>query len=264
MAAIKMQRLLYILLVCQSALGGRLVSTSPQITELLFQLGLGSQTVGTMDGSVYPAEAAKLPSIGQLFSPSLEKTLSLRPSLILLDTHNLNPTFAAAISALKLPSFTWDTLSPESVLRDARRLCQLLETPVPKQVLQWETCLESLRTTTTQIPKLKWLGYAWIDPPILLGRTSFLSRLMEYLGFENAVGPELNSPYLPVTKEWLMVQQVKEVFYLRHASETRQTPLVGAIALDADLFARASLTPLQNLKLLRPDLVLPRSCHAGN
>lgn len=271
MAAVKMLRLLFILFISHSAQAARLIATSPQTTELVFQMGWGELLVGAMEGSLYPAEAARLPTIGRLFRPSLEKTLSLRPTLVILDTHNINPTFAASLAALNVPSFTWDTLSPESLLSEARRLAVILKTRVPTEVLKWENCLANLATTAASRRKTRYLGFVWMDPPILLGQTSFLSRLLAHLGFENAVSADLKSPYVPVTQEWLLVQKIDKLLYLQHSSEAREKlekpfsqwwPKGSAprTPLDAGLFARASLTPLRNLALFPLEFPLPKGC----
>ena len=60
----------------------RLVSFGPNITEILFALGLGEKVVGVTDFCDYP-EAAKLkPKVGDAFNPSLERIVGLEPDLV--------------------------------------------------------------------------------------------------------------------------------------------------------------------------------------
>ncbi|MDT4761588.1 ABC transporter substrate-binding protein [Sphaerochaeta sp. PS] len=59
----------------------RIVSLSPNVTETLFALGAGDLLAGRTDYCNYPQEAEKLPSIGTLYNPSLEKLISLQPDL---------------------------------------------------------------------------------------------------------------------------------------------------------------------------------------
>src|SRR5690606_14748422 len=70
--------------ICLPASALRIVTTSPQTTELVFQLGLGDHIVGVSAGSHYPDAAKNLPTIGELFAPSLEKTVALRPDCVVL------------------------------------------------------------------------------------------------------------------------------------------------------------------------------------
>src|SRR5690606_15080429 len=102
------------------------------------------------------------------------------------------------------------------------------------------------------------VGFVWIDPPVLLGQTSFLSRLLEKLGYQNALGGRLHAPYLPITEEWLVQARADTVVFLTMP----EGPVALAqekfrrwwpnghgetLLLNADAFARASLTPFENL-----------------
>jgi iron complex transport system substrate-binding protein len=63
----------------------RIVSVSPNVTEMLYGIGAFSQVVGITDYCTYPPEASKLPSIGGWHNPSLEKLASLQPDLVISD-----------------------------------------------------------------------------------------------------------------------------------------------------------------------------------
>jgi len=61
----------------------RIVSLAPNVTEILFALGLGDRIVGVTRYCDYPAEALRKEKIGGLVDPNLEKIQSLRPDLII-------------------------------------------------------------------------------------------------------------------------------------------------------------------------------------
>jgi iron complex transport system substrate-binding protein len=60
----------------------RIVSLIPAVTEMLFAIGAGSQVVAVSSFDTYPPEAKKLPHVGALIDPDLEKILSLHPDLV--------------------------------------------------------------------------------------------------------------------------------------------------------------------------------------
>jgi iron complex transport system substrate-binding protein len=60
----------------------RIVSLAPNITEILFALGLGDRIVGVTRYCDYPAEALEKEKIGGMVDPNLEKIESLRPDLV--------------------------------------------------------------------------------------------------------------------------------------------------------------------------------------
>jgi iron complex transport system substrate-binding protein len=60
----------------------RIISLAPNITEILFALGLGDRVVGVTRYCDYPPEALEKEKIGGMVDPNLEKIQSLRPDLI--------------------------------------------------------------------------------------------------------------------------------------------------------------------------------------
>jgi len=63
----------------------RIVSLSPNVTEMLFGIGALDQVVGISDYCTYPADVNRLPSVGGWHNPNLEKLTALRPDLVIVD-----------------------------------------------------------------------------------------------------------------------------------------------------------------------------------
>jgi len=60
-----------------------IVSVSPAVTEILFELGCGDKLIGRTDFCTYPAQATKITSIGGINNSNLEKIIALRPDLVI-------------------------------------------------------------------------------------------------------------------------------------------------------------------------------------
>lgn len=60
----------------------RVVSMAPNITEMLFAIGLDDEIVGVTDFCDYPEAAKEKTKIGGYFNPNIEAILSLAPDLI--------------------------------------------------------------------------------------------------------------------------------------------------------------------------------------
>ena len=85
----------------------RIVSMAPNITEILFALGLGPHVVGVTRFCDYPPEARALPRIGGLVDPNVEIIQSLAPDLVI--AFRGNPLRVIdRLSSLKLPAFVLD------------------------------------------------------------------------------------------------------------------------------------------------------------
>src|SRR3989339_787033 len=66
----------------------RIIALSPAINETLYALGAGDQIVANTEYCNYPAEAKNKPKVGGYFSPSVEKILSLNPTMVILQENN--------------------------------------------------------------------------------------------------------------------------------------------------------------------------------
>ena len=85
----------------------RIVSMAPNITEILFALGLGVRVAGVTRFCDYPPEAARLPRIGGLVDPNVEIVRSLDPDLVI--AFRGNPLrLVDRIRRLGLPVFVLD------------------------------------------------------------------------------------------------------------------------------------------------------------
>ena len=62
----------------------RVVSLVPNVTEMLFAVGAGSQVVGVSSYDDFPPDTKALPRVGALLDPDTERILSLRPDLVVV------------------------------------------------------------------------------------------------------------------------------------------------------------------------------------
>lgn len=83
----------------------RIVCVVPAVTEMLFAVGAGPQVVGVSSFERYPAEALKLPRVGALLDPDVERIISLQPDLVVVygNQHDLRAQLARA----RIPVFPY-------------------------------------------------------------------------------------------------------------------------------------------------------------
>ncbi len=67
----------------------RIIPLAPSINEVLFALGKGDKIVGNTTYATYPKESQDIEKVGGYFSVSLEKIVSLKPTLVLMQKNNL-------------------------------------------------------------------------------------------------------------------------------------------------------------------------------
>jgi len=86
----------------------RIVSLAPNITEILFSLGLADKVVGVTRYCDYPPQVLEKEKIGGLVDPNLEKIQALRPDLIVAFRGNPLRLLKKMVR-LHLPVFVLDT-----------------------------------------------------------------------------------------------------------------------------------------------------------
>lgn len=60
----------------------RIISLVPALTEMLFAIGAGPQVVAVSSFDTHPPEVKRLPRVGALLDPDVERVLSLAPDLV--------------------------------------------------------------------------------------------------------------------------------------------------------------------------------------
>jgi iron complex transport system substrate-binding protein len=83
----------------------RIVSLAPHATESLFAAGAGAQVVGTVKHADHPAEALKVPRVGDSGMIDLERIVSLRPDLLVVWLHGNSERHLEALRKLGIPMY---------------------------------------------------------------------------------------------------------------------------------------------------------------
>ncbi len=89
----------------------RVVALSPSINEIVFALGVGDKVVGNTTYCDFPKESAKIAKVGGYFNPSLEKILSLNPTLVIMQQNSYKLSQQLQQLGIKTKIVNIDTLS---------------------------------------------------------------------------------------------------------------------------------------------------------
>ena len=164
----------------------RVVSLIPAATELLFAIGAGSSVVGRTQYCDYPPAAQAVANLGDGIKPSIEAVLAQRPDLVVLYNSGQNAAVAGRLGDLGIPHLRINTDALSDVPRVSRLLGLLTghSRGADSVVAVFDTALAHASVTPdTRRPKV--LLLVWEQPPMTIGRGSFLSELIERAGGEN-------------------------------------------------------------------------------
>ncbi len=186
----------------------RLISLKPNLTEILFALGVGDHVVGVTTYCKHPPEALKISKIGGYSNPSLEKILLLKPDLVVMIPDSTSPQLEASIRKAGIATLVLKTNSLEDVYESIEKLGEKIQKGERAQKLVREMkhnmcvssresasggdvaisrvnsgdCFASLAMTKKGILVIQ------RSPLIVVGSGTFLSDLLKFAGIENIAG----------------------------------------------------------------------------
>ncbi len=173
----------------------RIVSLVPAATELLFALGAGDRLVGRTRYGVHPPAAREVPSVGQGLRPSLELVAERRPDLVLVFAGPETRGTAERIEALGAAALGLELNSFEDLERNVRRLGRLTgREEAARRLLDRIDCqLRRVAEAVEGGPRPRVYYEVWSDPPVTVGRGSYLDSLLRVAGARNVFG-DLEAP----------------------------------------------------------------------
>ena len=98
----------------------RIVSVVPSLTEMLYAIGAGPQVVGVSSYDEFPPEATRLPRVGALLDPDVERILALRPDLVL--AYGSQTTLEAQMARSGIKVFSYRHGGVDGILQGLRAL----------------------------------------------------------------------------------------------------------------------------------------------
>lgn len=230
----KVSTLLVVLLWAVAAFAAppqRIISVSPDPTEILYGLGVFDNVVGVSDFCTYPPAVNHLPRVGGWVSPSLERIVGLKPDLVVL-TASQSSLFGQHLQQLGIP-----TLSvPTRTIADAYTSMKLIGEAVGKDreaqqlIDHTRASLEAIRKRTQNAPRPSVLIAVERSPGSLRDLYiatpgSYLAELVELAG-GHVVGVPTKIGYSKISKESLITLNPDIVIEMKMT--TQQSSLAQA------------------------------------
>jgi iron complex transport system substrate-binding protein len=98
----------------------RIVSLVPAITEMLFAIGAGPQVVAVSSFDEFPPQVSRLPKVGALLDPDVERILALRPDLVI--TYGSQSQLESQLARAGIDAFSYRHGGIATVLETLRDL----------------------------------------------------------------------------------------------------------------------------------------------
>lgn len=171
----------------------RIVSLAPNLTEILFALGLDEKIVAVSSNSDYPPQAANKNKVGTFWQPNTEAIIASRPDLVITLWFEQQRAVADSLNRLGYQVLTLKIEKIEELLTAIQRIgavtgCKQRADELVKNITNQLSRLQSRFSSTNKV-KVLWVIEA--ENLCVAGRNTFINELIEMVGGENAIGPTI-------------------------------------------------------------------------
>lgn len=182
----------------------RIVSLAPNITEILFELGLEKQIVAVARDSDYPLEAETKKKVGTFWQPNVEAVLALKPDLVITLAFEQQRAAAETLRRLGYPVLTLNIKRISDLYEAIEKIGYATgtEDKASELMQQIRTELDEYNSTYSGRKKIKILWVIQNEPLRAAGRNTFLNEMIELAGGENVIGSTLQQ-YPAISSEEL-------------------------------------------------------------
>ena len=103
----------------------RIISLAPNLTEMLFALGLGNRIIGVTSYCDFPPAAKTKESVGNTLQPNLERIIALKPDLVLVTTSSQLEKLTRQLDQLQIPVYATNPHTVREMLTSIKHLGEI-------------------------------------------------------------------------------------------------------------------------------------------
>jgi iron complex transport system substrate-binding protein len=229
----------------------RIVSLAPDLTEIVFELGLADKVVAVSNDSDYPPAAREKNKTGSFWQPDIESIIAVKPDLVIALWFEQQKSVADSLNRLGIKTLTiqleridhlYNAISEIGIAtgyqKQAKELCDKIRNQINNIR---EKCSSSSR------PKVLWVVQQ--EPLRVVGRDTFLNEVIEIAGGENCIGSTLFK-YPQIDSEQLLINKPEIIIH-----STMGTKDIAAQQKAAEIFwsQKAVLPAVKNKKIFVVD-----------
>jgi len=162
----------------------RIVSMAPNLTEILFILGLQEEIVGVTDFCDYPDAALTKQRIGGYVNPSIEKIVSLKPDLILGIKEGNRRDTVQRLSDLGFPVYVVDPAGFDGIIKTIDHIGEVVRRREKSAeiIRKMTKKKEAVVRLTQSLPRPKVFFQIGFSPIVTVGKGSLGDDLIRLAG----------------------------------------------------------------------------------
>ena len=182
----------------------KIVSLSPAVTEMIYQLGAENQLVGRSRVCDYPKQVSSLPIAGDLGTPDIERISKLRADVVISDVNNP----AANWEQLRKMGVQIILLRSDSISRYRENIFSIgrvvgKEKNAEQEWNRFDGKMQILKNDSAKVKKVSAAVFLGINPLVSCNDETFIGELLELAGVDNISG-KVKKKYFIISPEFIL------------------------------------------------------------
>jgi iron complex transport system substrate-binding protein len=203
----------------------RIISLVPSTTEMLFVMGAGARVAGVSNYDQFPPEVARLPKVGGLLDPNVERLLSLKPDLVIV--YDTQTDLKRQLERARIPIFGYAHRGLPDITQTMRALGERIgmKAAADAAAARIEQQLAAIRARVAGRPRPKTLLIFGREPGTLRhidasGGYGFLHDILELAGGADVLG-DLNKQLVEMSTEMILSRAPEVILELHYGDSLK-------------------------------------------
>ena len=207
----------------------RIVSLIPAVTEMIFAMGAGDRVVGVSAYDRYPSQVDRLPRVGALLDPNVERIFSLKPDLVIV--YDTQEDLKQRLDRAAIPFYRYEHRALPDIAATMRSVGARIGAGERANQLatRMEADLDAIRRMVSGQPRFKTLLVFGRDPGSLRnvyasGGYGFLHDMLEVAGGDN-VFADTKQQSVQASTEMILARRPEVIVELHSGDGLKSTDL---------------------------------------
>jgi len=165
----------------------RIITLAPNLTEMIYDLGLENKLVGNTLYCDYPEAAKKIEKVGNLLTVNFEKIVTLKPDLVLITVEGNTKETYDKFRQLGIKIFVSNPRNYEGIKKtyfDFGKIFQI-EERANNKIAKWDSTVAKISSSAKNFPQKSAMFVIDLKPLMLAGKNTFLNEFLQMCGLKN-------------------------------------------------------------------------------
>jgi len=211
----------------------RIVSLIPAVTEMIYAMGDGSRVAAVSSYDHFPADVDRLPRVGGLLDPSVERILAIKPDLVIV--YATQKELIERLDRAGIPYFSYQHRALADIMTTIRAVGARIGSAARGEAVaaEMDRALAAIRARTADLPHPATLLVFERDPGSLRnvyasGGYGFLHDMLEIAGGRNVFG-SMKQQAVQASTEMLLTSKAEVIVELRYGDSLKNTDIAGEL-----------------------------------